>query len=108
MLQLSCPIALIVTPEKMWVYADQYLSAKPDSIAKIGEFEISDLLRFQGTDSSPTTAKHFEAAVQRWLETLPSTATRDRVKDKNLWRVLNKYVLPAIETGEVRAAAPRH
>jgi hypothetical protein len=108
MLQMSCPVGLLLTPEKMWVYADTFESARPDSIESVGEFKIGHLLGFTPTESSPNGARLFESRVQKWLEDLPRTATQDRVADKRLWQVLNRYVLPAIETGEVRAAAPRY
>jgi hypothetical protein len=92
----------------MWVYVDKFISTTPDSIEKVGEFAIGDLLRFKLADASPHAARQFESRVQKWLEELPKTSTQDRVADARLWQVLNRYVLPAIESGEVRAAAPRY
>jgi hypothetical protein len=103
MLHLSCPVGLIVTPEKMWAYADRYLSSDITSILTLGEFGISHLL----PDTSKANERRFENTVQQWLEALPRTATRERVADEKLWDVLTKYILPAVETGDVRAAAPR-
>lgn len=102
MLQLSCPVGLIVTPEKMSVYLDRFTSRKPDSIERIGEFAIGHLLQFKSGSEAA-----FQDAVQHWLENLPQTASSERVNNSDLWRALNIYILPAIETGKVRAAAPR-
>ncbi len=103
MLHLSCPVGLIVTPKRMWVYSDRYTSRNPDSIERIGEFAIGHLLQFKsGSEAS------FQDAVQHWLENLPQTAWPERVNNSELWRALNIYVLPAIETGKVRAAVPRY
>jgi|SRR5215467_1222623 len=41
MLQLSCPVGLIVTPERIWVYADEFRSTTPESIERVGEFAVS-------------------------------------------------------------------
>ena len=101
MLRLSCPVGLIVTPEKMWIYADQYISSDAASIERIGEFKVARLF-------PASVTQHFESFVQQWLEDLPRTATRNHVADEKFWNALNKYVLPAIETGDVRAAAPRY
>lgn len=103
MLQLSCPVGLIVTPEKMLIYSDRFTSRKPDSIERIGEFAIGHLLRFK-SGSAPA----FEDAVQHWLENLPQTTSSERVNNSDLWRALNIYILPAIEAGKVRAAVPRY
>jgi hypothetical protein len=108
MLQLSCPVALIVTPERMRIYSDRYTSTTPDSIEAVGDYAIGHLLNFSPGDRSPHEARRFEAAVQHWLENLPQTASPELVNDSGFWRALNTYVIPAIETGKVRAAAPRY
>jgi len=108
MMQLSCPVGLIVTPERIWIYEDKFLSKTPESIERVGEFDAGQLLHFTPTDTSQQTGRLFESYVQRWLEDLPRTGRSDRVRDKDLWQALNKYVLPAVETGEVRAASPRY
>ena len=73
-------------------------------------YTSTHLLRYKhtGNERSAEDGRRFESAVQQWLEALPRTATRENVADEKLWDLLNKYVLPAVETGEVRAAAPRH
>jgi hypothetical protein len=110
MFHLSCPVGLLITPEKMWAYVDRYVSTDASSIQAVGEFTITHLLRYKhtGNERSAEDGRRFESAVQQWLEALPRTATRENVADEKLWDLLNKYVLPAVETGEVRAAAPRH
>jgi hypothetical protein len=112
MLQLSCPVGLIITPETMSIYSDQYKSTKPESIEKVGQFPIGNLLDFRpsraGIAEASSDALYFETFVQSWLENLPQTATPEHVNNSEFWRVLNIYVLPAIENGQVRAAAPRY
>jgi hypothetical protein len=109
MLDLSCPVGIVVTPEKMWVYADEYTSTSPSSIRLAGEFSVRDLLRYKRSGSEEGgEERRFESFVQHWLETLPQTATRERVTDEKLRAVLNRFILPAVETGDIRAAAPRY
>ena len=103
MLQLSCPVGLIVTPEKMSIYLDRLTSRGPDSIERIGDFSIGHLLQFKSGSGMA-----FQDAVKHWLENLPQTISPERVNNSDFWRALNIYVLPAIETGKVRAAAPRY
>jgi|HubBroStandDraft_6_1064221.scaffolds.fasta_scaffold760337_1 hypothetical protein len=108
MLQLSCPVGLIVTPERMWIFSDRRTSGTPESIQKIGDFAIGHLLQFRPANKTPRESVRFEEAVQYWLENLPRIASPEIVKDSALWHALNTLVIPVIETGEVRAAAPRH
>jgi hypothetical protein len=108
MVRLACPLGLIITPEKLVAFLDSYRSAGPESVDKLGEFRISHLLEYQPAGREPAEARRFESAVQKWLEDLPQTSNRERVGDPRLWEVLNTYVVPAIETGMVRAAAPRY
>jgi hypothetical protein len=108
MWQLSCPLGLLITPDKMWVYSDSFLSAGPESMEKIGEFGIEDLLSFDKKDNSPQEARRFESYVQRWIEVLPQLATDKKLTDSALKEILQKYLVPAIEFGDVRAAGPRY
>lgn len=52
-------------------------------------------------------ARRFETAVQQWLESLPGSAAQVPRKDTRFWNALNSYIRPAVETGQIRAAAPR-
>jgi hypothetical protein len=108
MLQMSCPLALLVTPQQLRVYRDRFTSYSEDSIELLGEFNIEGLIRFP---SSPTLAQEsgvaFENAVQSWLEYL-STADHPREGlGPGFREVIDHYILPAVESGVVRAAGPR-
>jgi hypothetical protein len=65
---------------------------------------VSSLLNVSGVQRD---AVAFENAVQAWLEELSGTSLRGRVKDPKLLEIINHYILPAVETGVVRAAGPR-
>lgn len=108
MLRMSSPVGLLVTPERLWVYLDRYLSQTPESVDKVGEFDVSPLLRFKPDKASSDEAHRFETTVQHWLEDLPQSSTQIHREDSRLWNVLSAYVLPAVETGRIRAAAPRY
>jgi len=90
MLQLRCPLGLVVSPERLWVYF---------------EFNIEGLIKFHLPSTGGGVA--FENAVQAWLEDLSNDTARSQVHDPKLREIVNHYILPAIETGIVRAAGPR-
>jgi hypothetical protein len=108
MLRLSCPLGLLVTPQHLWVYLDRFTSYSEESVELLGEFEVEGLIRFQSPVAEGSEAGHaFENAVQNWLESLSTTSTQERMKDPKLLNVVSHYILPAIETGVIRAAGPR-
>lgn len=108
MLQVRCPLGLIVSPKRLWVYLDRFTSYSEDSIERIGEFDITGMIKFN-LPYQPSTGVGviFENAVQAWLEDLSNTVTRGQVKDHKLLQIISHYILPAVETGVVRAAGPR-
>jgi hypothetical protein len=98
MIQMSCPIGLLITPEQIWLYRDSYTSRLPQSIQRIGVFNAKPLWR----EPVPTLGAPFEQFVQRWLEGLSKQPARELPKE------LREYVLPAVATGDIRAAHPRY
>jgi hypothetical protein len=105
MLQLRCPLGLLVSPHRLWVYLDRFTSYSEDSIERLGDFDIAGLIKFQSPATGGEVA--FESAVQTWLEDLSNDTTRGQAKDPRLRDVINHYIRPAVETGIVRAAGPR-
>jgi hypothetical protein len=105
MLQLRCPLGLLISPQRLLVYVDRFTSDSEDSIERIGDFDVTGVVKVP--PSAVGDAVAFENAVQAWLEELSSTSTRDRVKDPKFLEIINHYILPAVETGVVRAAGPR-
>jgi hypothetical protein len=100
MISMQCPTGILVTRERMWLYRDLYTS--PPSIGQIGEFDMKGLWQQQ----PPEEAASFEIFVQQWLERLSQQPTKDL--PRNVVDVLREYVLPAVTSGEVRAAHPRY
>jgi len=108
MLQLSCPLGLLVSPQRLWVYLDRFTSDSEDSVERLGEFNVEGLIKFRSPAvESPEAHFAFENAVQDWLEGLASDTTQDRVKDTKLLETIRHYILPAVESGVIRAAGPR-
>src|SRR5260370_7962537 len=69
MVGMQCPLGMLITPERMWLYRDSYTSRSPNSIQRVGEYDIKSLWR----EPPPTDGTVFEAFVQHWLEHLPKT-----------------------------------
>jgi len=106
---LSCPLGLLVTPDVLRVYMDRYTSDNPaQSVERIGEFDARPLFRHMYTAKKIESEPDFEAVVQHWLESLPQTFSSEHMDDKRLAAVLGTFILPAIATGSVSAAAPRY
>jgi hypothetical protein len=91
MLQLRCPLGLLITPKCLWVYLDRFTSYSEDSIESLGEFNVEGLLRFHWP--APGGGAAFENHVQAWLEDLASDTRRDQVKDPKLREVINHYIV---------------
>jgi hypothetical protein len=102
MVGMSCPIGLLITPERMWLYRDSYTTRSPQSIHRVGEFDLKPLWR----QAPPSQAAPFELFVQQWLEDLNTQPTKELPIE--LREALREYVLPAVTSGEVRAAHPRY
>jgi len=108
MLQLSCPLGLLVSPQRLWVYLDRFTSYSEDSVERLGEFNIEGLIKFHSpADEGPEAGFAFDNAVQDWLESLPATSAQELVKDPKLSETISHYILPAVESGVIRAAGPR-
>jgi hypothetical protein len=70
-------------------------------VKQVEEFDSSLLWR----EPPPDEPLQFEAYVQRWIEALadyPTESLPPKLRD-----IVGAYVLPAVSSGEVRAAHPR-
>jgi hypothetical protein len=45
MVGMQCPIGLLITPERMWLYRDSYTTRSPQSVQRVGEFDLRPLWR---------------------------------------------------------------
>jgi hypothetical protein len=101
MVLMQCPTGLLVTPERMWLYRDFYTSRSLQSVRRIADFDPKSLW----DQPPPANGAGFETFVQRWLEDLASRPTEKLPPD--LRDAIREYILPAVTTGDVRAAHPR-
>jgi hypothetical protein len=102
MVGMQCPLGLLITPERMWLYRDFYTSRSPESVQRIGEFNVKSMWR----QPPPSQGTQFEIFVQQWLEGLAYQPTKEL--PSALREALREYILPAIRSGEVRAGHPRY
>ena len=108
MVSMRCPVGLLVTPEKLWIYNDSYSGPGLASVDCMGEFPLFGLRVLQ-TDVAafPSQAAFaLEQAFQRWLEGLSMESERQKLPP-DLREALEEYVVPALNEWQVRAAGPR-
>lgn len=106
MAAVRAPVGLLVTPEQLRIYRDRYLPSSDDSIAKVGEFNLENLLVFEESGSAKADALGFERQVQSWLETL-STDSGIGDLPSELRKAAEMYIIPALTHGSVRSGHPR-
>lgn len=106
MVQVNCPVGLLLTPGKLRIYSDQYISNSSDSVRLVGEFDIPKILSFHSEDpNSGGSEDLFEQRVQEWLQGL-ATSLEISNYESPLKEALRKYVVPSISGGIVRAGGP--
>ncbi len=103
MVHMSCPVGMLVTPEKVGFYRNRYTDYAPQTVEVIGECPTSELL---GTLPQGAAAESdLERRVEEWLESL-------RVGGGRTWpsavrEAIESSVLPAVSGGIARAGGPR-
>ena len=105
MVGMGCPIGLLVTPERLWLYRNRYSGASEDSVAQVGEFDFHNVTGLNPADSR-TSEFAFERSVQSWLESLLTEAGL-RELSPELRRAAEWYIVPEISQGTIRAGHPR-
>jgi len=104
MTAMGAPVGALVTPDRLWLYRDEYLSWREDSITKVGEFDVRNIFHFQPSGAS--SELEFERFVQSWIERLPKESSL-RELPPDLRAAAQMYIVPAVSQGEVRAGHPR-
>jgi hypothetical protein len=114
MLQMRCPVGLLVTPESFEVFRDTYTGHSESSVERVGSFPApKDWALFRaphhGSEGKdPQLGFRFESAVKYWLEQLgtsPSFYLREFPQETR--DALADYVIPAVAEGIVRSSGPR-
>jgi|HubBroStandDraft_5_1064220.scaffolds.fasta_scaffold596304_1 hypothetical protein len=111
MVGMSCPVGLVVTPDRLWVYRETYRTRKEDSIEPVGDFPATGLFGpdIEGTaraNAAPSRGAVLADVVQAWLETLKEPSATSSLSP-DLRDVLEVYVVPALLEGQVYAGLPR-
>jgi hypothetical protein len=112
MLQMRCPIGLLVTPDAIELFRDTYTAHSENSVEHIASLPSPKTWHsFKGThraSNDPELAFQFEQAVKSWLEELGSaTSAFLGESPKETRETLTDYVLPALAQGVVRSTGPR-
>jgi hypothetical protein len=102
---IKCPVGIVVSPDRLWLYEDRYLNSS-DSITLIDSYDVSKVLGFAPFGSARDSEFLFEEKVQSWLEGLRTEAGL-RELTPELRKAVRRYVDPAILNGSIRAAHPR-
>jgi hypothetical protein len=112
MLQMRCPIGLLVTPDTVEVFRDTYTAHSESSVEQVASFPSPKTLAifksFHHGSSEPQPGLGFEQAVRSWLERLassPSVGLSESPKEAR--EALTDYILPALTQGVVRSTGPR-
>ena len=114
MLQMRCPVGLLVTPEIIEVFRDTYTAHSENSVERVGSFPAPKDWSVFRVPHHGSAAKdlnlefRFESAVKYWLEQLgasPSFYMKEFPKETR--DALVDYVVPALAQGIVRSSGPR-
>jgi hypothetical protein len=117
MLQMRCPIGLLVTPEVIEVFRDTYTAHSENSVERVGTFPAPkdwDIFRapHHGSGGKDPSDAHFESrfegAVKSCLELLgssPSPCMKELPEEAR--EALSDYVVPALKQGVIRSSGPR-
>jgi hypothetical protein len=106
MAAMRCPVGLLVTPDRLWLFRDRYLSSSEDSITEVAEFDVKRVLNFEPARTGRADSFAFEQLVQSWLEGL-ATESGLRELPSELRPAAQLHIVPAISQGTVRAGHPR-
>jgi len=98
---MNCSTGALITPERMWLYRDQFTSMSPESVHRIGEFDMAGIWQQQ----PPTDPTSFELFVQQWLELVAYQAVVN--PPRYLPQAMRDYIVPAVVGADIRAAHPR-
>ena len=110
MAKMSCPVGLLVLPDALYIFRNRYTGIEENAIEQIGHYQMSEAFQRFARASTEHGVKAkgrlFESYVQQWLEHLPTSDDVERFAPE-LKDALETHVLPALESGVVRAAGPR-
>jgi len=103
MLQMSCPVGIIFTPQTLRIYKDRFLERSENSIELVGDFPTHELLKVWQPVAGAELA--VECVLVNWLDHLARTG-EVLVSDPRLKSAIEEYILPAVSGGRVSIAHP--
>jgi hypothetical protein len=117
MLHMRCPIGLLVIPDLIEVFRDNYTAHSENSVERVGSFPAPkdwDIFRVpdHGLDvkdsGDASLGFRFEETVKSWLEQLGASPSAYLMEfPKETRETLTDYVVPALTQGVVRSSGPR-
>lgn len=106
MAAMHCPVGLIVTPERLWIYRDRYQGPREESIIQVGTFDVAGVFKFEPSETPQNAESAFQNRVQEWLENLGTEAGISALPD-DLRHAAQLCILPAVSHGAIRAGHAR-
>lgn len=101
MQRLLYPTGLVVVGDELVILRQNFAMGAVETVGRYSTKGIDALAR-DGTTASAA----YEARVQRWLTSLADPGATSLLPE-SLRRAVTDWIVPAIESGEVRAAGPR-
>ena len=112
MVRMRCPVGILISSEKMFLYRDRYTGYNAESVERVGEFSMAGVLDAEVPSAvraikAPRQRRfQMEDTVQRWLESLTTESVVAGLPPE-LREAVEEHVIPVLMQGEVRAAGPR-
>jgi hypothetical protein len=97
---VRCPTGMIVSPDRILVYRDQFRDRTPASVTRVDDVSVPGLF------AADQSAIAFENEVQAWIERLTRGHGLDDLPAEAKIS-LEEHILPSITQGDVRAMGPR-
>jgi hypothetical protein len=110
MLQMRCPIGLLITPDVIEVFRDTYTAHSENSVEQVASFPSPEAWQnFKAShQDEPHAGLRFEETVRFWLERLGTSPSPHLSEFPPQTReALSDYVLPALTQGAVRSTGRR-
>lgn len=103
MVEMNCPVGMLVTPTYVQFYRNRYTDYSPQTVDMVGECQTVELLGALAGES--VRESDLERAVEEWLERLQVGS--DRMWPPTVREAIESSVLPIVSDGIIRAGGPR-
>lgn len=104
MLHNHSPLGMLVTPESLRLYHDEYRGTREASIERIAEFSTPEVL---GASQWRKTGARLEEMVRRWLEGVVDNWWSNLPKIPSIRRQLLEHLVPSLTEGRVMSGTVR-